>query len=268
MLGGELNNKSNIDAFVGDFVSEPTTITTNGTTKTETSSPVATISSNTTTLPLDQVNPFVSHTSAEISTRKRAKLDTKTMVKVALCGGMMAAIRFATAFYPSVELMTLLMVVFALSFGPIQGVAIAVVFSGIESIIYASPWFTFTAFLYWPILAIVLGLAGKIKIPQTLSNKLKVSPTTANDLARCISGILIGILFTSSFAFVSGITGTILGLTPSPFQYYLLSIPYVVSQVLGNIVFLSVLVYPLYLLIRKFNLGGVAKQVEIKELDD
>jgi len=186
------------------------------------------------------------------TTRARA-IDTKTLVKIAICGGMMAAIRFATAFYPSVELMTLLMVVFAISFGPWQALSITLVFNLIEFSIYGQVWYLFTAMIYWPIMALAIGFVGRTKIKHIYKVGISVA---------------IGIIFTCFFAALSTATGTILGLTffPPFADWIAVNAPYMIPHIVGNVVILTALVWPLSLLVKKLNLGNkVAVNVDKSE---
>ena len=90
---------------------------------------------------------------------------------VALVGIMAATVecgKLALAALPNIEVVTLLIALYSYVFGW-RGVAASVVFVIIEPLIYGFGSWVVAYFIYWPLLAVVFFLLGRMKIKNRFS---------------------------------------------------------------------------------------------------
>lgn len=86
------------------------------------------------------------------------RLTARYVVKVAVMTAMLTALKFALSFVPNVEVVTLLILVYAAVFGAAYAVPAALVFCGIEIALYGVASWVVLYFVYWPTLALVASL--------------------------------------------------------------------------------------------------------------
>ena len=92
-------------------------------------------------------------------------------LSIALVGIMAASIecvKLALAFLPNVEAVTLLTALYSFSFGW-YGIAAAVVFVCIEPLIWGFGTWFISYLIYWPLVAVVFFLFGRLKIKNRVS---------------------------------------------------------------------------------------------------
>lgn len=80
------------------------------------------------------------------------------VARVALMAGMLTAFKFALSFIPNVEVVTVLIIVFASAWGLRYALPATLVFCAVEVAIYGGagyPSWIILYFIYWPLLAVV-----------------------------------------------------------------------------------------------------------------
>lgn len=86
---------------------------------------------------------------------KRSRLAAEYVVKVAVMSALLTALKFALSFIPNVEVVTLLIMVYAAVFGAAYTLPAVVVFCAVEIAIYGVGSWVILYFIYWPMLAAV-----------------------------------------------------------------------------------------------------------------
>ena len=154
--------------------------------------------------------------------------------KIALVGIAAATIecgKLALAFLPNVEVVTLLTALYGYAFGGL-GVLAALVFVCIEPLIWGVNTWVVLYFVYWPLVAVIFWIFGRIK----LKNRWIIAA----------SAVLLTVIFGLLSAFVE------IGLFSGYFDrfwyrfgiYYLRGIPFYIAQIATNAV-LFPLLFPL-----------------------
>lgn len=92
---------------------------------------------------------------SEKNVGRGVRLTARYVVKVAVMTAMLTALKFALSFVPNVEVVTLLVLVYAAVFGAAYAVPAALVFCGIEIALYGVASWVVLYFVYWPALALV-----------------------------------------------------------------------------------------------------------------
>lgn len=86
---------------------------------------------------------------------KKGRLAAEYVVKVAVMSALLTALKFALSFIPNVEVVTLLIMVYAAVFGAAYTLPAVVVFCAVEIAIYGVGSWVILYFFYWPMLAAV-----------------------------------------------------------------------------------------------------------------
>lgn len=109
------------------------------------------------------------------------KKGTKSIaLKASLVGIMAATIecaKLALAALPNIEAVTLLIAVYSYTFGSL-GILAAVVFVMIEPLIWGFGSWVISYFIYWPLVAVVFMLLGKLGIKKRLPLTLTAGALT------------------------------------------------------------------------------------------
>lgn len=84
-----------------------------------------------------------------------------------ICAALIEGVKLALAFIPNVEGVTLLTALFGYCFGW-TGVLASVIFVSIEPLIYGYNTWVISYYLYWPLVAIVFMVLGKIRVRNRL----------------------------------------------------------------------------------------------------
>lgn len=155
--------------------------------------------------------------------------------KIALVGIAAATIecgKLALAFLPNIEVVTLLTALYGYVFG-LYGVLASLVFVCIEPLIWGVNTWIVLYFIYWPLVAVVFCLFGKI------------------GLKNCWIFTASAVLLTASFGLLSAFID--IGLFSGYFErfwyrfgiYYLRGIPFYIAQIATNAVLFPLLFKPL-----------------------
>lgn len=83
------------------------------------------------------------------------RLAAAYVVKVAVMAALLTALKFALSFIPNVEVVTLLIMVYAAVFGAAYALPAVLVFCAAEAAIYGAGSWVILYFIYWPMLAAV-----------------------------------------------------------------------------------------------------------------
>ncbi len=83
------------------------------------------------------------------------------VARVAVMSGMLTVLKFALSFVPNVEVVTLLVLVFASAFGLLYALPATIIFCLVDMAIYGIGSWVVLYFVYWPLLAIVGALCLK-----------------------------------------------------------------------------------------------------------
>ncbi len=86
---------------------------------------------------------------------KKGRLAAEYVVKVAVMSALLTALKFALSFIPNVEVVTLLIMVYAAVFGAAYALPAVLVFCAVEVAVYGAGSWVVLYFLYWPLLAVV-----------------------------------------------------------------------------------------------------------------
>ena len=100
-----------------------------------------------------------------ISNGNRTKKN-RVSVKIALVGIMAAIVecgKLALSFIPNVEVVTLFLALFSYAFGSL-GLLSAIIFVCIEPLIWGFGTWVFSYLIYWPMVALVFFVFGRLKI--------------------------------------------------------------------------------------------------------
>lgn len=84
---------------------------------------------------------------------RRGRVAAEYIVKVAVMAAMLTALKFALSFVPNVEVVTLLIMVYAAVFGAAYVLPSVFVFCAVEVAIYGVGSWVILYFIYWPTLA-------------------------------------------------------------------------------------------------------------------
>lgn len=85
--------------------------------------------------------------------KRRMRLAAEYVVKVAVMAALLTALKFALSFIPNVEVVTLLITVYAAVFGAAYVFPAVLVFCAVEVAIYGVGSWVILYFVYWPLLA-------------------------------------------------------------------------------------------------------------------
>ena len=134
--------------------------------------------------------------------------------------------KLALSFIPNVEIVTLLLIMYALVFGTKKGVLIAVIFTTTEIFIYGFSTWLLVYYILWPMLAVITGL---------LKNKLK------SEYAYATIGAIFGYTFGMFFAVMeSFFYGAAYG-----WAYWIRGIPFDLLHGTSNFIIILVLYKPI-----------------------
>ena len=157
-----------------------------------------------------------------------ARASVFRIVLVGLCAATLECGKLVLSAVPNVEVVTLLTALYGYVFGAV-GVVASVVFVCIEPLIYGFGTWTVAYFIYWPLLAAVFMVLGKIKLENRWLLTLAAGSMT----------VFFGVLTT-----VVDI-GLFMGRFDSFWQRfaitYLRGIPFYVAQIVTNLVLFPIL---------------------------
>ena len=100
-------------------------------------------------------NESVSSERARVSSAGKGRLAAAYVASVAVMSAMLTALKFALSFVPNVEVVTLLVMVYAAVFGAAYALPAVLVFCAAEVALYGVGSWVILYFVYWPMLAAV-----------------------------------------------------------------------------------------------------------------
>lgn len=159
---------------------------------------------------------------------KRPATAAKAVCLVGICAGSLECVKLALAFIPNVEAVTLLHALFGYAFG-VYGVIASLVFVSIEPLIFGFGSWVISYYLYWPLLAALFMLLGKMKING------RTVPTILAALCTLWFGVLTSLVEVGLF---SGYFDNFLWRFG---VYYLRGVPFYITQLITNVILFPLL---------------------------
>lgn len=153
-----------------------------------------------------------------------------------ICAALIEGVKLALAFLPNVEGVTLLTALFGYCFGW-TGVLASIIFVSIEPLIYGYNTWVLSYYLYWPFVAIVFMLLGKVRIRN------KFALTAVATAMAVLLTVWFGVL--TSLVDVGLFTGFLKNFWYRFRIYYLRGIWFYVVQIVCNAIVFPLLFYPL-----------------------
>ncbi len=219
----------------------------------------------------------------KINHNKNGGRATLFIVRVAIMGAMLSALKFALSFVPNVEVVTLLIIVYGAVLGIPCALGATLVFCAIEVAIYGVQSWVLLYFVYWPLLAIVASLllhrnkAGKKGVVQQVEqteksveldfeavcdDKKHPSSRIAQmkaDVKAVVIALLIGVLGSVLFGVLSASADTIFcvaSLAPGQLSkywvaYYLRGVTFDLIHVASSVATIAVGYLPLVKILSK-----------------
>ncbi len=169
----------------------------------------------------------------EMKEKKRGKFGARDCAYIAAFTALTVAVQLALSVIPGVELVTVLFAAFAFAFGIKRGVVAAVVFSLLRQLVFGFFLNVLVLYLiYYPFLAVVFGLLGRIVKPSVRS----LAPLTA---VACVC--------TALFTLTDNIlTPLVYGYTMSAIKvYFYASLSFMLPQLVCTAATVAVLFLPL-----------------------
>lgn len=158
----------------------------------------------------------------------------KDLVLVSLLSATITAAKFALAFIPNVEIVTLLFIVFTLTFGFKRTVLVAIVFSTTEIFIWGVHTWLLGYYIIWPLLILLAHILGK---------------ATESEYAFSALSMAFGLLFGFMFALLESLFyGPAYG-----FAYWIRGIPFDLIHGASNFVVALMLLKPVLALLRRLK---------------
>jgi len=181
--------------------------------------------------------------------------NTKKICLLAILMGLISVSKLAIPI-PNVEVVTSLFVSFSIVLSLREILAISFCFVLLEIFIWGfALWWVLTYFIYWPTMCLTVSLVSKIKPKKFLTkNKfygqlnLQLPPKTIFFDACVAKGIVVGIVFTIIFGFLSTLVEIIVfrGFGSNFFVYYYLryifGLPFFVTNIVSNAIALPIIV--------------------------
>ena len=182
--------------------------------------------------------------------RGGVRLAAAYVVKVAVMAAMLTALKFALSFVPNVEVVTLLVMVYAAAFGAAYALPATVIFCAVETAIYGAGSWVVLYFVYWPLLALLSCLAfGKLRrLP------LWLSPAAAAFAA--VMSAFFGVLSACCDTLYVAVGFPGLDLAAYWTAYYLRGLAFDGVHILSNAIVVGVLFLPLLSAGRRIRRGS------------
>ena len=151
---------------------------------------------------------------------------------VGICAASLECGKLALAALPNVEVVTLLTALYGYAFG-VWGIASAVVFVCIEPLIYGFGTWIISYFIYWPLVALVFMLLGRLRV----KNRLILTGTAV--LLTFFFGILTSLVDLGLFS------GFFENFLERFLIYYARGVYFYIAQIITNLVLFLFLFKPL-----------------------
>lgn len=166
-------------------------------------------------------------------------ISTKMLTTLAMLSSLAVVGRLAFSFLPNIQPATTIILLTALSFGPIAGVIIAIVSTVVTNLFLGSGMWTLWQIFAWSLLALVTG---------TLVNVHPRIPVFILSLYAGLCGMVYGVIISIPMSKFVG----------SFWAYYLSGLPFDISHSIGNVVFFS-LMYPIYFKVFRKQINQIKK---------
>lgn len=154
---------------------------------------------------------------------------TKDIIIIALFAAILTAGKLALMAVPNVEIVTLLIMLYAVTFGLKISLPTTIIFCLMEAMIFGFNTWLITYFIYWPLLAVATFLASKIK------NQ------------RNILYAIFGGLFTILFGVISSAIDAIISSNVAKINFFVMfsivytrGVAYYLTHLVSNIIFITV----------------------------
>ncbi|MEG2544731.1 MAG: hypothetical protein RR986_08465 [Longicatena sp.] len=145
----------------------------------------------------------------------------RNLVFYAMCAAIVVISKELLAFLPNIELVSFLLILFALNFEWKGSIFIAFIFCFLQSVLYGVGLWTPMYFIVWPLLVIVVA-----SLKKYLTNYARTA------LFSALFGLMFGFLFSIPYFMVSIRTGWI---------YFIKGIPFDLIHCFGNYIIMALL---------------------------
>lgn len=189
---------------------------------------------------------------------KRQK-SIKDIVLIAMLTATLTGGKFALAFLPNIEIVTLLIITYAYVFNLKTSLTATLIFVVLEGFLYGFNTWLIVYIVYWPLLSFATYLLTKLIKPNFQANEIK---NTSNQkfVIKLISFTALAVLFTTLFGVLSSFIDALIGSgkTNNTLQYlfpiiYLRGIGFYLTQIISNAIIISICFIPLSNLLTNLN---------------
>lgn len=169
----------------------------------------------------------------------RCGATARGVVAVGVAAATLTCGKLALSMIPNVEVVTLLTALYGYVFGGF-GILAAVIFVTVETLMYGFGTWIVTYYLYWPLVAFVFMLLGRMRV--------------RNRAVLCITAILLTVWFGvfSSLVDVGLLSGSFDRFFWRFSVYYMRGIWFYVTQIVCNAILFPVLFRPLVRVLERF----------------
>lgn len=186
----------------------------------------------------------------------KQRISTRELVLMALLSAALTAGKMALAAIPNIEIVSLLLIIYALSFGMVKGVIISVIFTLTDCFIYGFNTWTVMYFVVWPVLVVITCLA------RPLLDRLRIGKGEKGLAAGQLLGYsVMSAIYGFAFGFMCAIIeaafmgGSHGGYFKYLIAYWVSGLPFDALHCAGNFCVALVLFLPLRELFRRLKRG-------------
>lgn len=160
-------------------------------------------------------------------------MKARDITDIAIMSATLTAAKLALSMLANIELVTLLLCVYALAFGIKKSFISSIVFVLVEMLIYGANMWVIMYFIHWPIICIAVSLIRNRKY-------------------RFIYAPIIGVILTGCFGAMTTLVETIAfgGIGTGKFWFYfsaryISGVPFFITHIISNAIVLSLGIYPI-----------------------
>ncbi len=165
--------------------------------------------------------------------------------------------KYALAFVPNVEIVTLMIMVYAYVFGAKITLADTLIFVTAEIIIFGFNTWVIAYLIYWPMLAILSSLAAKLVLSRHDAASRESTPARLLTLAVYVS---LAVICTAMFGVISSVVDAVAGYAKTGFSFeklfltiYLRGVTFYLIHVISNSIIVASCFLPLSKLLCKLS---------------
>lgn len=158
----------------------------------------------------------------------------KSLVLTAFCAALLTGGKMALMLVPNIEIVTLLIMLFAYAFGLRIALPATLIFCTVEGLLFGFNYWLIAYFIHWPTIAIMTALISKFKVSKNYVY------------------IICGVIATAFFGVTTSAIDALFATQASKINYFVMfSVIYVrgllfyVAHVVSNIVFLTIAFPPI-----------------------